>query len=304
MIEKLRQIEGLVCGYTGNRMIVVAAHDENVLSAVKEVYDKKYLDLVLIGDKEKILKIADQLLLDISRINIIKELDVAESARIAVNMVKNGEAEILMKGLIQTADFMRAVMEKDKGLRTNRLISHVEIVEPANYPKLLLISDAGINIAPDLKQKADIIRNAVEVAHKLGIAQPKVAVLSAIESVNPDIESTIDASALSKMAQRGQITGCIVDGPLSMDLAISNESVRQKGVISEVAGNADILIPPDINTANILLKALVFLGKNDSCSVLTGTRVPLVVTSRADSSITKYYSILLALAMSIHREEQ
>lgn len=303
MIEKLRQIEGLISGHTGNRMIVVAAHDENVLSAVKDVYEKKYLDLILIGDKEKILQIADKISLDVSRINIIKELDTAESARIAVNLVKNGEGEILMKGLIQTADFMRAVMEKDKGLRTNSLISHVEIVEAATYPKLLFISDAGINIAPDLKQKAEIIRNAVDVAHKLGITQPKVAVLSAIESVNPDIESTIDASALSKMAQRGQITGCLVDGPLSMDLAISGESVRKKGVVSEVAGNADILIPPDINTANILLKALVFLGNSESCSVLTGTRAPLVVTSRADSSRTKYYSILLALAMSIHRGE-
>ena len=297
MICKLEQIEKFAAGKSGGKIVVAAAHDDNVLTSIKEVYEKGYAEPILIGDKEKIFRIADEVGLDTSRLNIIKEMDDAQSARIAVNMINRGEAEVLMKGYLHTAELLKVVLDKEKGLRTNNVLSHVGIFEVDSYPKLLMVTDAGINISPDLKHKAEIIQNAVNIAIKLGIERPKVAVLSAVEVVNPSIQSTVDAAALSKMAQRGQITGCIVDGPLAMDNAINLEAARHKNIESEVAGDADILIVPNIEAGNILVKSLVFLYKAKTCSVLTGAKVPLVVTSRADDSISKYYSILLALAL-------
>ena len=297
MIIKLQQIEGAATGRLRGKIAVVAAHDDNVLASVKEVQDKGYADPILIGDKEKIFSIADEKGIDVSHMDIIKETDDIQSARIAVNLVNGGGADVLMKGHILTADLMRVVLDKEKGLRTNRVISHVGIFEIDNYPKLLFVTDAGVNISPDLKQKADIIQNAVYVANRLGIEKPKVAVLSAVEVVNPSMQSTVDAAALSKMAQRGQITNCLVDGPLAMDNAINLDAALHKHIESEVAGDADILVAPNIEAGNILVKSLVFLYKARSCSILTGARVPLVVTSRAEDSTSKYYSILMALAM-------
>ncbi len=296
MIRKLEEIEQFAAGKSG-RIVVVAAHDDNVLASIRDVYNKGYVSPILIGDKEKIFKIAEEVGVDVSRMDIIKETDDIQGARMAVNMVNSGDADIMMKGHIMTADLMRVVLDKEKGLRTNRVINHVGIFEIANYPKLLFITDAGINISPDLKQKAEIIRNAVEVAVKLGIAKPKVAVLSAVEIINPAMQSTLDAAILSKMAQRGQIEGCTVDGPLAMDNAISLDAASHKHIESDVAGDADILVAPNIEAGNILVKTLVFLYKARTCSVITGAKAPLVVTSRADDSISKYYSILLALAM-------
>ncbi|MDD2374905.1 MAG: bifunctional enoyl-CoA hydratase/phosphate acetyltransferase [Eubacteriales bacterium] len=186
---------------------------------------------------------------------------------------------------------------REQGLRTNRLLSHIGLYELPSYHKLLLITDAGINISPDLQQKAQIINNAVDVVHKLGITQPKVAVLSAVELVNPAMPATLDAAALSLMARRGQIKNCIVDGPLGMDNAIDKQAAWHKHIHSEVAGDADILLVPDIEAGNILVKSLVFLSQARSCGIITGARVPLVVTSRAESSEAKYYAILLALAL-------
>ena len=296
MIRKLEDIEQFAVGKAG-RIVVVAAHDDNVLTSIRDVYSKGYVSPILIGDKEKIFRIADEVGIDVSRMDIIKETDDIQGARTAVNMVNSGAADIMMKGHIMTADLMKVVLDKEKGLRTNRVVNHVGIFEVANYPKLLFITDAGINISPDLKQKAEIIRNTVEVANRLGIERPKVAVLSAVEVINPAMQSTLDAAILSKMAQRGQIENCIVDGPLAMDNAISLDAASHKHIESEVAGDADILVVPNIEAGNILVKSLVFLYKARTCSVITGAKAPLVVTSRADDSISKYYSILLALAM-------
>ena len=297
MIRKLETLETLIAGKPKGKIAIVAAHDSNVLSSIKEVYDKGYIDPILIGDKEKIFRIADEVGLDISKMSIVKELEDAQSARLAVNMVNNREADILMKGYLHTAELLKAVLNKENGLRTQNVISHVCIFEVETYGKLLFITDAGININPDLKQKAEIIQNAVNVAIALGIDKPKVAVLSAVEVVNPSIQSTIDAAALSKMAQRGQIVNCLVDGPLAMDNAINLNAALHKNIESEVTGDADILMVPNIESGNILVKTLSFLYKSKSCSILTGAKVPLVVTSRADDSITKYYSILLSLAL-------
>ncbi len=297
MIKKLEKLETLIAEKPKGRIAIVAAHDDNVLSSIKEVYEKGYVEPILIGDKEKILSIADEVGLDISRMNIVKELDDAQSARLAVNMVNNREADIIMKGYLHTAELLRVLLDKESGLRTKNIISHVGIFEVESYGKLLLVTDAGININPDLKQKAEIIQNAVNVAIKLGIDRPKVAVLSAVEVVNPAIESTVDAAALSKMAQRGQIVNCRVDGPLAMDNAINLDAALHKNIESEVAGDADILMVPNIESGNILVKTLSFLYKARSCSIFTGAKVPLVVTSRADDSIAKYFSIILSLAL-------
>jgi phosphate butyryltransferase len=297
LLSRFEHIENLVAGLSPGRIAVAAAHDDHVLQSVSEVCAKGYATPILIGDKEKIIQIADKLQIDVSHLTMIKELDERRSADIAVNMVNNGEADVIMKGLLQTADFLKAVLEKDKGLRTNALLSHVGFYEIEGYPKLLCITDGGINIAPDLRQKVEIIRNAVEVARALGIECPKVAVLAAIETVNPAMPSTLDAAALAKMAQRGQIRDCLIDGPLAMDNAINLEAAQHKHIVSDVAGDADILLVPNIESGNILVKTLVFLFNAHSCSVIAGARVPLVVTSRADTSEAKYNSILLALAM-------
>jgi phosphate butyryltransferase len=297
MLNKLEQIEELVIKLPPGRIAVASAHDDHVLQSIHEIYSRGYARPILIGDKEKIFRIADELQIDVSKMTIIKELDDRRCAEIAVNLVNNSEADVIMKGLMQTADLLKAVLERDKGLRTSGLLSHVGVYEVAGYAKLLYITDGGINIAPDLKQKIEIIRNAVDVARALGVEMPKVAVLAAVETVNPSMPSTLDAAALSKMAQRGQIKGCLIDGPLAMDNAINLDAAHHKQIVSDVAGDADILLAPDIEAGNILVKAMIFLYHARSCGIITGARVPLVVTSRAESSEAKYYSILLALAM-------
>ena len=296
-MERLDQIEGLLTGRPPGRIAVAAAHDDHVLQSLHEVYVKGYAAPILIGDKEKIFAIADNLQIDVSRMTIIKELDTRRAADIAVNLVNSGEADVLMKGLIQTADLLKSVLEKEKGLRTNRLLSHIGVYEVEHYGRLLLITDAGINIAPDLKQKADIILNAVKVCRAMGTVRPKVAAIAAVETVNPAMPATLDAAALTMMSLRGQLPDCIVDGPLGMDNAINKEAAQHKGIVSQVSGEADILLVPDIEAGNILVKALIFLYQARSCGLITGARVPLVVTSRAESAAAKYYSILLALAI-------
>jgi phosphate butyryltransferase len=296
-MRHFEELEDLVREKEQGCIAVAAAHDEHVLQSVHAVCQMGYARAILIGDKEKIFEIADDHELDISSMTIIKELDADACAAQAVSFVNNGEADILMKGQLQTAELLRAVLAREQGLRTNRLLSHIGLYELPSYHKLILITDAGINISPDLQQKAQIINNAVDVAHKLGITQPKVAVLSAVELVNPAMPATLDAAALSLMARRGQIKNCIVDGPLGMDNAIDKQAAWHKHIHSEVAGDADILLVPDIEAGNILVKSLVFLSQARSCGIITGARVPLVVTSRAESSEAKYYAILLALAL-------
>ncbi|NLM78092.1 MAG: bifunctional enoyl-CoA hydratase/phosphate acetyltransferase [Ruminococcaceae bacterium] len=303
-MRHLADLEQLVSQKPPGRIAVAAAHEENVLRSVHAVYSKGYASPILIGDKEKIFSCADALELDVSKMGIIKETDAVRCAEIAVNLVQSAEADAIMKGQLQTADLLKAVLSRDKGLRTGGLLSHIGLYDVAGYNKLLLVTDAGINIDPNLQQKVDIIRNAVKVAGALGIQLPKVAVLAAIETVNPAMPSTLDAAALAKMADRGQIKDCLVDGPLAMDNAINLEAAKQKNIISPVAGDADILLVPDIEAGNILVKALTFISKARSCGTITGARVPLIVTSRAESSEAKYFSILLALTMLGHNDPE
>jgi phosphate acetyltransferase len=218
----------------------------------------------------------------------------------AVNLVRTGRAELLMKGSLHTDELMGAVMKRDTGLRTGRRVSHAFIMDVPTYPKPLVITDAAINIQPTLEDKRDIVQNAIDLARALGIEQPKVAILSAIETVSPKIPSTIEAAALCKMAQRGQITGGILDGPLALDNAISPEAARIKGIDSPVAGHADILVVPDLEAGNMLAKNLSFLANADAAGLVLGARVPIVLTSRADSVMTRMASCAVA-ALYAHR---
>lgn len=230
----------------------------------------------------------------VKAVRIVKE-DPAEAAAEAVRLVKEGEANILMKGLLQTATIMKAVLNKEKGLRTGNALSHACVFEVPNWHKLLFISDIAMNIAPDAARKAAIVRNQVAMAQALGVAKPKVAVLAAVETVNPDMPATVDARQLQEMAERGELGDCLVQGPLALDLAVSPESGQTKGVTGPVVGDADILIAPDIEAGNILYKGLVYLAKARPAGIIMGAKCPIVLLSRGDSADAKLMSIALAV---------
>jgi phosphate acetyltransferase len=210
-------------------------------------------------------------------------------------MVRSGDAETLMKGSLHTDELLHEVMKRDGGLRTERRLSHCFVMAVPTYARAVILSDAAINIMPDLQEKADIVQNAIELAHAVGVAQPKVAILSAVETVTPKIPSTIDAAALCKMADRGQIRGGLVDGPLAFDNAIDEEAANTKGIISPVAGKADILIAPNLEAGNMLAKQLTFMANAEAAGIVIGARVPIILTSRADSARTRLASAALAV---------
>jgi phosphate acetyltransferase len=214
-----------------------------------------------------------------------------------VALVRRGEAQLLMKGSLHTDEFMSAVVADGTGLRTDRRISHVYLMYPPAYPKPLLITDAAINIEPDLATKRDIVQNAIDFAHVIGIETPKVAILAAVETVNPKMRSTLEAAALCKMADRGQITGALLDGPLALDNAISVAAAQEKGIVSEVAGQADILLVPDLEAGNMLAKQLIYLAGADAAGVVLGAAVPIILTSRADSEATRVASCAAAVLL-------
>jgi phosphate acetyltransferase len=222
----------------------------------------------------------------------------------AVEIVRAGEAETLMKGSLHTDELMAEVIDKETGLRTERRRSHVFVMDVPTYPKPLAVTDAAINIFPDLEDKRDIVQNAIDMAHALGIEMPKVAIVSAVETVTPKIPSTIDAAALCKMAERGQITGGLLDGPLALDNAISKEAVEIKGIRSEVAGDANILVVPDLEAGNMLAKQLSFLANADAAGVVLGARVPIILTSRADTVRARMASCAIAVCLAHARRQQ
>ncbi|UZJ80714.1 phosphate butyryltransferase [Fictibacillus sp. KU28468] len=274
---------------------VAAAEDEEVILSVKQAYEKGVASFILVGNKEKI-----QFLLQRSKLEQNEELQIMEAkpenaALEAVKVVSSGQADIVMKGLIPTADLLKAVLHKENGLRTGKILSHVAAFEVPGYDRLLFVTDSGMNIAPNLQQKAQIIENAVQVARGIGVEMPKVAVLAAVESVNPAMQATLDASALMVMNKRGQISGCIVDGPLALDNAISVKAAEHKGISSEVAGHADVLVVPAIETGNALYKSLIYFANAKVGAVIAGACAPIVLTSRADTAESKLYSIALAV---------
>ena len=254
------------------------------------------IDPVLVGPRAKIEAVAKQENLDISPYEIVATEHSHAAAEIAVKMAREGAVEALMKGKLHTDELMEAVVEKDNGLRTGRRMSHVFILDVPNYPKPLFLTDAAINIYPTLMDKKDIVQNAIDLFYILGFGIPKVALLAAVETVNENMPSTLVAAALCKMAERGQITGGILDGPLAFDNAVSKESADIKGIISEVAGNADILVVPDIESGNMLYKQNRFLTGCDGAGIVLGARVPIILTSRAGNSEARQASSALALA--------
>jgi phosphate acetyltransferase len=269
---------------------IVHPCDRDSLLGPLEAAKRKLIMPVLVGPEAKIRAVAAAENVDLAPYRIVSTEHSHAAAEQAVAMARAGEVEALMKGSLHTDELMGAVVPSATGLRTARRISHVFVLDVPAYPRALLVTDAAINIFPDLEVKADIVQNAIELAQILGIEQPKVAILSAVETINPKIQSTLDAAALCKMADRGQITGGILDGPLAFDNAISEEAARTKKIVSPVAGKADILLVPDLEAGNMVAKQLQYLAGADSAGIVLGTRVPIVLTSRADNVRTRLAS--------------
>ena len=258
---------------------------------------------ILIGPEQKIRDAAKLAKVDITPYSLIATKHSTEAAEVAVKMARQCEVEALMKGKIHTDELMKPILDKEKGLRTGRRMSHVFALEVPNYPKPLFLTDAALNLFPRLTEKQDIVQNAIDLFHVWGLGVPKVAILSAIEMVNEKIPSTLDATALCKMAERGQITGGILDGPLAFDTAISVESARVKGLFSEVAGHADILVVPDIESGNMLYKQMTYLSGIEAAGVVLGASVPIILTSRGSDELSRKASCVMALLYVRRKKE-
>ena len=273
---------------------VVAPEEPDALAGALLGAQHTLIDPVLIGDRAKIAAAAEEDGLDLNGYRIIDVPDHKAAAERAVALVHEGTAGALMKGHLHTDVFLGAIVKRETGLRTNRRLSHVFVMDVPGLDHLLMVTDAAINIAPDLQTKADIVQNAIYLAHSLGIAEPKVGVLSAIEKVNPAIPSTLDAAILSKMAERGQIKGGLVDGPLAMDNAIDLEAARTKGIHSVVAGHADVLVAPNMEAGNMLAKELTYLAHAQTAGIVMGAKCPVILTSRADDEKSRLASCAVA----------
>lgn len=272
---------------------VVSADDLDTLAVVAEAEEKGMAGFVLVGDEEKILAITREHALKLEA-RIIHQPDHRLAAETAVRLVREGQADALMKGMLHSSVFLKAVLNKEQGLNAGKHVTQISVMEK-EAGGLMMITDCAISIAPDLKGKAEILQNAVDLAHRLGIQRPRVAVLAPVEVVNPDIQDTVDAAALSKMAQRGQIKGCVVDGPLAFDNAVSKEAAQAKGIESEVAGDADIILVPNLGVGNALTKAITYIAKKTVVAATVGASAPLVFTSRTESRQGKLLTIALAV---------
>jgi len=276
------------------RTAVAHPCDESSLRGAIEAAEAKIIKPILVGPQARIRALAAALSLDIAPYALVDTPHSHASAAKAVAIVRNGEADALMKGSLHTDELMAEVVNKETGIRTARRISHVFIMDVPTYHKPLFITDAAVNIFPTLEDKVDIVQNAIELAQALGVAQPKVAILSAVETISSKIPSTIDAAALCKMADRGQITGAIIDGPLALDNAVDREAAAIKHIASPVAGDADILLAPDLEAGNMLAKELSFLANADAAGIVLGARVPIILTSRADTVRARMASCAVA----------
>lgn len=295
-LKRLSDLKDIVAGGPRKKLILAAAQDQHSLGAVIRAWKDELIEPVLIGDQESIQNICAANNYDITGVRIIHEPDLDKSVEISVKMLSGKEGDILMKGKVGTSSLLKCVLNKEWGLRTGNLLSHLALFEVETYPKVIAVTDVAMNIAPNLQEKIAIINNSVACLIKLGYKTPKVAVLGAVEMVNENMEATLHAALLSKMNQRDQIKNCIIDGPLAFDNAVSLESAQHKGIRSEVAGDTDLLLMPDIEVGNVLYKSLVFFAKAKVASLILGARVPIVLTSRSDSEQAKYDSILLSAA--------
>ena len=279
---------------------VAVAHPCNAeaLQAAIESRDEGLIEPILVGPKARIAALAKETGIALDGVEIVDAPHSHAAAVAAVRLAREGKAAAVMKGSLHTDELLHAVLDRESGLRTERRVSHAFLMDVPNYPRPLLITDAAVNIAPTLADKADILQNAIDLMHRLGYASPRVAILSAVETVNPAIASTIEAAALCKMVDRGQVTGAIVDGPLAFDNAVSVDAARIKGIESPVAGRADVLLVPDLESGNMLYKQLVYLADADAAGVVLGARVPIILTSRADSVRIRLASCALAVVLA------
>ena len=277
------------------RIAVAGGHDQDVIEALKQARDLGLADGVFVGKSEVIRSLAASSQFAIPPEQIIHEPDDAAAARKAIGLVRDGQAQLLMKGKIGTAALIRAVLDKETGLRTGRLLSQVIAFQVPGIPRVMLMTDAAINIAPTLEQKADICRNAIDVAHAIGIETPNVALLCALEFVNPDMPATVDAAALTMMNRRKQITGAYLEGPIALDVPLSRFAADRKGIDSPLIEHTDVFIAPDVEAANILFRAILYLAGGESGGIVVGAKVPLILLSRAESPQTKIHSIALAI---------
>ncbi len=299
MLTKLSQLQNLIAkGNKPKKLVLAASEDAHSLNAVVSAAELKIIDPILVGDKEKTYGMAEILNLEVSKYEFIETKDPIESIKTSVKIVHDKKADVLMKGKVGTSDMLHSVLNKEYGLRTGNLLSHFAYFEVETYHKLIAVTDVAMNIAPNLTDKIGILNNSVKILNNLGIEKPKVAVLGAVEKVNTEMDATLDAALLSKMNQRDQILNCIVDGPLAFDNAVSFESAKHKEIKSDVAGDTDLLLMPDIEVGNVLYKTLVFFAKAKVASMIVGASAPIVLTSRSDSEQAKFDSIVLAAVAS------
>lgn len=298
MIKTMQDLVRRAQLLTPKKMVVAVANDHHVLEAVDQAKKAGIIEPILVGDEKKIIETINELKLVLSDYVIIDEKDPIEACNHAVKLVSLGKADILMKGFVDTAIILRAVLDKEFGLRTPNRISHVSLMEIPNYHKLLLMSDGAMNMYPDIDQKQEIIENGIEVLHAMGIKTPKVGVIAAIEKVNPKMPATVDAEGLIERNQTGRLKGCIVGGPFALDNAINKEAAIHKGVMDPMAGDVDFVLMPQIESGNVFYKSMMFLANAKSASLIAGARRPIVLTSRADSKESKFYSIALACVVS------
>jgi phosphotransacetylase/acyl dehydratase len=299
--RRYRQLMEATRSMKAIRTAVVHPVDEASLAGAAEAAREELIEPVLIGPEKKIRETAEAHAIDIAGFEIVSTEHSHAAAARAVAMARAGDAEALMKGALHTDELMHEVVAHDTGLRTSRRITHVFAIDAPAYPRPLFITDASVNIYPSLIDKRDIVQNAIDLVTALGIVTPRVAILSAVETVSPDIRSTLDAAALCKMADRGQITGGVLDGPLAFDNAVSLEAARTKGIVSPVAGQADILVVPDLEAGNMLAKQLVYLADAEMAGIVLGARVPIILTSRADNTIARLGSAAIALILTRSR---
>lgn len=298
MITTLDGILEAVRNYPRQTVAVAAAQERHVIEAVRDALAQDLADAVLIGDRGEIERLMGEVGCGSEHIQVVHEPDDLKAAKKACEAVRAGAAQILMKGLLHTDDFLRAVLDRETGLRTEAIMSHVFLMETAARGKLTLVTDGAMNIAPDVEAKAAIVLNAVLVANALGVEMPKVGVLAATEQVNPKMPATLEAAALHAMSHRNQFPTCQVDGPLALDNAVCPEAARIKKIQGDVAGECDILVCPDIESGNILVKTFAFLAGGKTAGVLVGAAAPVVLTSRADNAAAKLYSIGAAVLLA------
>ena len=285
------------------RVVVIEAHNPEVLESLKDAEPMGLAKPTLVGDPAKIERVAKEVGYRVRPETLLQTAGEDESIRTSIDLIREGKADLLMKGKVTTAEMVRGVLDKERGLRTGRLLSQVVLYQIPRFSRFLIITDSGINIAPTLEQKADICRNAIDVAHAIGIPEPNVVLLTALEFVNPAMPATVDAAALAQMNRRGQITGAYLEGPLAMDVPFSRFAAERKSIQSPVVENTDILIAPDIEAANILGRAAVYFAGAETGGMVVGTKTPLILLSRAEPAQVKINSIAVALLVMNHQRQ-